>query len=127
MSGGLAMRAFKNQEEDEEDKVAAPKGDMPELRQLAQRLADRTPKAETVAAPTPPPAKDALGGYLGAQPAQGGDAPDPNTFVVVKSPTEGVLFKDPKTGKVWTGMELRKLPGHEAKLYEGMSQQKMGK
>ena len=88
-----------------------------------------TPKGEEEE--LPPPA-DPLQNYLGdagspAPAPTGGDLPDPSTFEVVRHKTEGIMFRDPATGKIWTGMDLRKLPGHEAKLYEGMQKQSFGK
>jgi len=118
MSGGLTTRPFKKQEEDE-DITPPSNANMPELRQLAQRLADRTPKG----APTPPPpapSKDALGGYLkGASQGQQGDV-SPEDIEIVNMPNESAKLRNKKTGDVYEPHRFVGTPGFEQHLNDIM-------
>ena len=142
MSGGLSKRAVKGEEDLKLEALkAGANGGI---------VADRPLKfAEEITGSSPSPGmmlpkKNELADMLKSKPApqsapapqsrrssslQSGAMPDPNTFEVVDSQSDGVAFRDPQTGRVWTGMELRKLDGHQAKLNEGKIRQlqKMGK
>jgi len=136
MSGGVTFMPLPKRKDKDGNEVEIDQED-PKVK-IYQRIISgmrTTPKEAAPEAPTAAPTpKSKLEDIMPKQekhqgrPAapsslQSGATPDPNTFEVVISKSEGTLFKDPSTGKVWTGMELRKLPGHENKLNEGKIKQ----